>query len=219
MQGLATLHRVTNHLNEYATAEHALKYLALADRIPHRTEGESTLLELLPKNAQRIMDLGAGDGRLLALARIERPSCHGVALDFSATMLEAARKRFAGEDVEIIDHNLEYPLPALGAFDAVISSFAIHHCEDARKRSLYKEIFAVLNPGGVFLNLEHVSPGSPGLHHRFLAALGITTADEDPSNRLAPVVAQIDWLRNVGFANVDCHWRWLELALIVGFRP
>ncbi|HOC00636.1 MAG TPA: hypothetical protein PKM43_18045 [Verrucomicrobiota bacterium] len=32
-----------DRLNEYATAEHALKYQAGADRIPHRAEGEAVL--------------------------------------------------------------------------------------------------------------------------------------------------------------------------------
>src|SRR6266436_1017292 len=98
----------TPDLNEYATAEHALKYLALADRIPHRTEGEAVLLELIPQKVGRILDLGAGDGRLLALLRIGRPDSEGIALDFSPTMLEAARKRFRGDDkVQVIEHNLD----------------------------------------------------------------------------------------------------------------
>src|SRR4026209_2959849 len=76
----------TPNLNEYATAEHALKYLARADRIPHRTEGEAVLLEFIPQRVERILDLGTGDGRLLALLRIDRPAAEGIAVDFSSTM-------------------------------------------------------------------------------------------------------------------------------------
>ena len=207
-------------LNEYATAEHALKYLARADRIPHRTEGEAVLLDFIPKNVGRVLDLGTGDGRLLALLRIERPDAQGVALDFSPTMLKAARERFAGDDkVQIVEHNLDNPLPDLGPFDAIVSSFAIHHCSDQRKQALYSEIYAALNPSGIFCNLEHVLPGSPELHSRFLSALGITAADEDPSNKLVSVGVQLQWLRKIGFTQVDCHWKWLELALMGGIKP
>src|SRR5262249_33705799 len=165
----------TPNLNEYATAEHALKYLARADRIPHRTEGEAVLLEFIPQDARRILDLGTGDGRLLALLRIGRPNSHGVALDFSPTMLSAARQRFLGDaKIQVIEHNLSERLPDLGHFDVIVSSFAIHHCTDDRKRTLYGEIHAALSPGGVFCNLEHVAPATPELHARFLRALGIT---------------------------------------------
>ena len=207
------------NLNEYVTAEHALKYLARADRIPHRTEGEAVLLEFIPKNVRRILDLGTGDGRLLALLRIDRPQAEGVALDFSPTLLKAARERFAGDDkVQIVEHNLDHPLPGLGRFDAIVSSFAIHHCTDERKRALYAESYALLNPGAIFCNLEHVAPATPELHARFLRALGITAADEDPSNKLVSVENQLQWLRKIGFKDVDCHWKWLELALFGGIK-
>ncbi len=209
----------TPDLNEYAMAEHALKYLALADRIPHRTEGEAVLLEFIPRTVRRILDLGTGDGRLLALLRIERRESEGVALDFSPAMLAAARERFRGEDkVQVVEHNLDVSLPDLGSFDAIVSSFAIHHCTDERKRTLYAEIFAALAPGGVFCNLEHVMPATGDLHARFLRQLGIKEADEDPSNKLLDVETQLRWLREIGFQNVDCHWKWLELALLGGTK-
>jgi tRNA (cmo5U34)-methyltransferase len=209
----------TPDLNEYATAEHALKYLSRADRIPHRAEGEAVLLEFIPQKVERILDLGTGDGRLLALLRIDRRDAKGVALDFSPTMLAAARERFRGDDkIQVVEHNLNDPLPDLGRFAVIVSSFAIHHCTDERKRALYSEIYSALSPGGVFCNLEHVAPQSAHLHARFLRATGITEADEDPSNKLVSIETQLQWLREIGFDDVDCHWKWLELALLGGTR-
>src|SRR5438445_9751507 len=179
------------NLNEYATAEHALKYLARADGIPHRAEGEAVLLEFIPRKVQRILDLGTGDGHLLALLRIDRRNTQGVALDFSPTMLNAARERFRGDEkVQVVEHNLDAPLPDLGQFDVVVSSFAIHHCTDERKKRLYSEIYAALATGGIFCNLEHVAPATAELHARFLRALRITASDEDPSNKLVSVETQ-----------------------------
>jgi SAM-dependent methyltransferase len=163
-------------LKEYNSAEHALQYLARADRIPYRAAGEAVVMELVPRSVRRILDLGAGDGRLLALLRLDRPGAHGVATDLSPTMLDAARTRFAGDAmVDVVAHDLDAPLSALGgagAFDAVVSGFAIHHCSHRRKRALYAEVFALLAPGGVFYNLEHVASPTPELHEAFFAAMG-----------------------------------------------
>ena len=207
------------NVNLWTSADHALDYLGRADSIPHRVEGESTLLELVPESAHRILDLGTGDGRLLALVKLDHPGATAVAIDFSPAMLDAAHKRFAGDrSVEIVPHNLEEPLPELGTFDAVVSSFAIHHLIHERKRSLYAEIYARLNPGGVFCNLEHVASPTPELHEEFLHRIGCTLESEDPSNKLLDLETQLQWLRTIGFTHVDCHWKWRELALLAGRR-
>ena len=75
--------------NEYLTPEHALAYLAMADGIPHRVEGEAVLLSFIPPTSKRILDLGTGDGRLLALLRTQCPNAKLVGIDFSPTMLAA----------------------------------------------------------------------------------------------------------------------------------
>jgi SAM-dependent methyltransferase len=207
----------TKPVNLWTSADHVRDYLERADSISHRSEGESALLEFISQGARRILDLGTGDGRLLHLARGKHPHTEAVALDFSPAMLAAARNRFAVEpSVKVIAHNLDDPLPALGKFDAVISSFAIHHLAHERKRALYAEIYALLNPGGVFCNLEHVASPSPRLHKEFLDRIGFTVETEDPSNKLLDVKTQLNWLREIGFEDVDCHWKWRELALLAG---
>jgi len=206
-------------VNLWTQADHALDYLERADSIKHRTEGESTLLEFIPPSTRRILDLGTGDGRLLALVKREHANTEAVAIDFSPAMLDAATKRFAGDSsVTVIPHNLDHPLPDLGKFDAVISSFAIHHVEHARKRALYSEIFGLLNADGVFCNLEHVASPTPRLHEEFLRSIDKTLETEDPSNKLLDLETQLRWLREVGFVDVDCHWKWRELALLAGRR-
>ena len=211
-------------VNLWTRTDHALDYLGRADSIAHRTEGESSLLEFIPPTPHRILDLGTGDGRLLALvlrelAKRQHPNTEAVAIDFSPAMLDAARKRFVGDSsVAVIAHNLDDPLPGLGKFDAVISSFAIHHVAHQRKRALYSEIHDRLNAGGVFCNLEHVASPTPSLHEEFLRLSGFTPQTEDPSNQLLDVETQLQWLREIGFADVDCHWKWRELALLAGGR-
>ena len=206
--------------SEWQSPEHALAYLRRADRIPHRADGEETLLAELPAECRRVLDLGSGDGRLLGLVLLARPEATGVAADFSPAMIDKLVARF-GDDrrVEVLRHDLATPLPpTLGRFDAVVSSFAIHHVEHPRKRELYGEVFRMLNPGGVFANLEHVSSPTERLHRRFFEAMGMRVEEEDQSNRLLDVEAQLDWLREIGFEDVDCYWKWRELALLIGRR-
>ena len=179
--------------NEWTKPEHAEAYLARMTDIPHRVEGESTLLSEIPEQTKRVLDLGCGNGHLLSLVLDRLPRAEGVGVDFSPTMLEQARDRFLGDDrVTLVEHNMDDPLPDLGSFDCVISSFAIHHCTHARKQELYD---------------------------RFVQEMGMAPKDEDPSNKLLDVETQLQWLRDIGFEDVDCYWKWRELALLSGRRP
>jgi hypothetical protein len=133
------------------------------------------------------------------------------------------------------------PVRPRGPFDVVVSGFAIHHLPDARKRALYGEVFDLLGPGGLFVNLEHVASASAwgeaisddrivdALYaHHAATAPGRTRAEiaaeyhhrpDKAANVLAPVEAQCAWLRALGFVEVDCFFKLFELAVFGGRKP
>jgi SAM-dependent methyltransferase len=187
----------------------------LGREIPHRDVAETLLLEALPERMERFLDLGTGDGRLLALVGERYPRAHGIGIDASKPMLERAQRRFAGNhSIELLQHDLSEQLPVeRNAFDAIVSALAIHHLPDERKRSLFSEIRTLLAPDGTFVNLEIVTSPTPELHNHFRHAIG--RPRDDPSDRLAGLEDQLQWLRDAGFSQVDCRFKWLELALFV----
>ena len=99
----------------------------------------------------------------------------------------------------------------------VITRFAIHHVDDRRKQTLFGEIAQQLRPGGVFANLEVVASPTRELHAAFRQAIGRVA--DGPEDVLAPVEAQLDWMREANLVQVDCLWKWRGFALLVGESP
>ncbi|MER5174654.1 MAG: class I SAM-dependent methyltransferase [Candidatus Nitrosocosmicus sp.] len=208
-----------NSKTEWSSEEHALTYLKKADKIPHRSEGENVLFDHIPNDVTRVLDLGTGDGRLLRLLKIQRPNINAVAVDVSPIMLDSVKRNFANDfNIKVTEHDLDNSLPNMGYFDAVISSFAIHHLSNERKHSLYKEIYEILNPEGIFCNLDNVASPSEKHHIRFLYAIGFTPETESKSDNLLSMEKQLRWLKDIGFKDVDCYWKWLEMALLIGYK-
>ena len=192
------------------------EYLGRVGTLAPRLAGEAVLRDVLPGRPARVADLGCGDGRLTALVLETRPSvAEVVAVDASPPMLAQARRRFGADTrVRVREWDLARDISPLGRFDLVVSGFAIHHLDDARKRTLFAEIARQLEPGGLFANLEVVLSATPELHATFRAAIGRTR--DDPEDRLVPVEPQLHWMRDAGLEQVDCLWRWRGFALLVG---
>ena len=203
--------------NSWVDVDKTLDYLARADTLPHRAEGEGVLLrDIASALPGRVLDLGCGDGRLAALVLAASPESTVTCVDMSPPMLEAAARRFDGDErVEIVVHDLGERLPVEGPFAAVVSSLAIHHVTDARKETLYTEIAGLLAPGGVFCNLEIVASPTRALHDRWRDEMG---ARDDPSDILRDMASQLAWIEAAGLVDVDCIWKWRSLALLRGER-
>lgn len=222
--------------------------------IPLAAEQIDIILRLtrtVQPSARSILDLGCGDGilghALLDAYAAQAPAA--VFADFSQPMLESAKTRLAGHHARFVDvdyahsgwaDQVRYPgFEAGDGFDIIVSGYSIHHQPDERKRQIYADVFDLLAPGGIFLNLEHVASASPWGEaqfeeyfidslHRYHAPLGKTreqvAADfyhrpDKVANILAPVEDQCRWLRTIGFENVDCFLKVFELALFGGMKP
>lgn len=213
-------------------------------------ETVSRLLREVPREQLVVLDLGCGDGFWLQVVMQAFPVARAVALDGSPAMLERAEIRF--EDLGLFSDLVQYveadfnnpawrsALP-VNQYDVVISGFAIHHSEDDTKKTLYEDIFYLLNPGGVFINVEHIASATPlgeALFEdayaetvaRFRQANGeeisldevraeIRSRPDKAANRLAPLDVQLRWLREIGYRDVDCYWKQYELAVLAGYRP
>jgi ubiquinone/menaquinone biosynthesis C-methylase UbiE len=202
------------------------------------------LIAACGRPVRRVLDLGCGDG-ILAAAILERlPQVEVVLADFSEPMLEAARKRFSAAGASVHYVLADYGVPSWtgsvaewAPYDAIVSGFSIHHQPDGRKFAVYREIFGLLDPGGIFVNMEHVSSPTDWLRglqdETFIDSLHRHHADrsredvarfyfgrpDKDANILASVEQQCAWLRDIGFTDADCYLKLFELAVFGGRRP
>ncbi len=228
------------------------RYLAgVRGAIPFAEEQIALMLRLVPQavpEVRRFLDLGCGDGGLGRSLFFHHPNACGVFLDFSETMMTAARKNITATPGHAIfitqdfgDARWTDAVKDHTPFDVVVSGFSIHHQTDQRKRRIYEDIYRLLSPGGLFLNMEHVVSSSLWIEKlfdqyfieslcRYHSQLGSgKTTDQiaqdyyhrpdKAANILASVEDQCQWLRNVGFQHVDCFFKIFELALFGGVKP
>lgn len=177
----------------------------------------------------QVLDLGAGTGLFAALLAARYPDARLHLLDASQGMLEVARARFAGHP------SISFALGDMaseelgGPWDLVISALAIHHLDDPAKQALFARIRAALRPGGLFVNAEQVLGPTPQAEARYarlwleqVRAGGVPEAEIAKArermqhDRCATLDDQLRWLREAGFAEVDCSFKAWRFAVLSG---
>lgn len=141
---------------------------------------------------RRILDLGSGTGTG-ALALLQRfEGSEAIAMDVSEEMLQRlranARKLGLVHRVRTVQADLDAAWPSVGGVDLVWASSSLHHM--AHPDRVLRELFAVVEPGGVLVALEldsfprflpdDVGFGTPGLEERAHAALAPAQAEQLP---------------------------------------
>jgi tRNA (cmo5U34)-methyltransferase len=216
---------------------------------PRRLEMLAALIALVPfspDETPRIVELASGEGRLAAALLECFPRASLVALDGSDSMRKAASLRLApfGDRARVAPFalaSLDWWEVLFGA-DVVVSSLALHHLDDTKKRYVYKAIADRISARGALLVADLIEPahpvartlaaeawdanardqaaalGAPDRFERFLDARWNHYRFPDPIDRPAQLFHHLVWLKHAGFAAVDCGWLFAGHALFGAFK-
>lgn len=194
-----------------------------------------TLVELIPfaRDASiSVLDLGAGTGLVSAFVAAAFPNARMTLVDVSGEMLAIARQRFAADLHRFHFDVRDYAAtPVPGQYHAVVSGLSIHHLTDEGKRGLFKAVYRTLRSEGVFVNADQVLGATPDVERLYrerweshARARGISGADlaaaleRMKEDKMAPLDAQLAWLRDAGFQLVNCWFKSYSFVVYSGTK-
>lgn len=190
------------------------------------------------KEGNALLDLGMGSGLVEELLFARRPDAYVVGIESSQAMIDLAKPRLAAFEqryrliyADLADFE-QIALPP-ATYQIVFSVQALHHLDSAIQQKLYRSLFKLLPPGGVFLlndrialdpgpfsdlyrstwnRLERVSGAKSGLNgDEFLQRL------EHKEDCPATLEEHLSWLRQAGFEATCLHLH-LNRAVIAGVK-
>jgi tRNA (cmo5U34)-methyltransferase len=205
----------------------------LARSIPEYSTMRALVFDLgamLVQPGTAIIDIGCSKGDALApfVQQFGMANSY-IGVELSETMLEAARCRFAAlidqgiVDIRRLDLRAEYP-PEMASLTLAVLTIQFTPIE-YRQRIMQRIAGHTVHGGGVIL-VEKVLGSSAQFEELFtrryyaLKAVNGYTAEQIERKRLAlegvlvPVAARWneDLLREAGFNQVECFWRWCNFA-------
>lgn len=176
-----------------------------------------------------ILDVGAGTGLLSAFLMERYPEASFTLIDISEKMLDMAKDRFRGNS-EIKYIAADYSkYDFTEKYDIVVSALSIHHLEDEDKKELYKRSYSILKENGIFINSDQVHGETPFIEklnketwrqyvensdlteEEIKSAYERTKLDKD-----LRLDQQLDWLREAGFSDVSCIYKYYQFAVMFG---
>ena len=193
-------------------------------------------------NKKELLDLGCGDGIITQSILENDGNVSATLVDASDDMLVKAGERL--KDYKDIDYIMASFQEVMGqdiirsSFDFIVSSLAIHHLTTDEKMKFFNKIHSHLHKGGYFLNIDVILPPTDTLEQWYLqlwnewmeekkTLLGIErdlfsdvtrrykAYDENKPDTLD---SQLNTLRDIGFIEVDCFYKYGVFAVYGGKR-
>jgi len=202
--------------------------------IPHYTEMIEALVLSIPfkKDEQiNVIDLGCGTGTVSKKIKTAFPNSKISCLDIAENMIKIAQNKL-GEKIDCYVCNF-YDFNFDKKYDVIVSSLALHHlANDEDKKMFYEKIYKALNKNGVFYNADVVLSSNEHLQELYMAKwkafMNKSVSLEEIENkwlvnyksedRPTNLMNHINWLRDIGFNDVDVVWKYYNYAVYGGVR-
>jgi len=188
------------------------------------------LLNYLPQGRSfgSILELGCGTGNLSVLLHEAFPKARLRLIDVSGESLDVGRTRLKAGEIEFEQQDFRKLTYSIGTFDLIVSSIAIHHLVSSEKQNLFRQCHGWLTSDGIFCFADQCAGATVDLYDRHIhnwkeASFNAGSshdewnmwmrhqAEHDHHDTLGD---QMEWLRQAGFAVVDCPWRYLLWSVI-----
>lgn len=204
--------------------------------IPEYPQMVEALISAIPFDRSSplgVIDLGCGTGTVAARVLEAFPNAQVTCLDLAENMIEMARAklvryplvRYVVGDFSVFDFDKKY--------DVVVSSLALHHLlTDEDKRRFYRRIHNTLASGGIFYNADVVLGPSDYLQNVYMEQwrkfMSRSVSKDEIESKWIPkyqaedhparLINQLDWMKEIGFADVDVLWKYYNFAVYGGVR-
>lgn len=193
----------------------------------------SSILDYLPDNPGRVLELGCGTGIITEMILEKSPEARITGIDISQDMLHIASEKHELRSVNFIEGDLRSPWPD-GPYDAIVSALCLHHVSADERAEVINRAFQALSPGGRFICgdvFRGESDWEEGIYTanwlRGMRDAGIP-ADvvegmNSARNERRPELRPVPWFRDVlvkaGFIQVTVPVTAGFVGLVVGFSP
>jgi tRNA (cmo5U34)-methyltransferase len=205
---------------------------------PNRPRMVDVMLDVLAAAEHKpttVLDLGSGTGFLLQRLLVRFPGIRVVAVDGARSMLDLARARLgdlaARVEYRIGDfRTLAELCRDIASFDAVTSSFALHHLDPEAKATLFRTVHDLIHAGGWFLNGDVILAEDDGLEaliqrmrvqgivrraagrdQRFLdearTAAFLQDMEKNEGDQPQKLASDLESMAHAGFEHVAVLWR------------
>lgn len=172
-------------------------------------EGYVKMAELIPYNANELLDLGCGTGLELEEIFKRFPNISVTGIDITREMLDKLNEKYKDKKITLI--NEDYFETNLGhsVFDTAVSFQTMHHFGHERKIELYRKIYDSLKNSGCYIECDYMVDTQEeedywsAENKRLRRELNISESEFYHYDIPCTVQNQIMMLSRAGFVNIE----------------